>query len=113
MANAQNQTDEQAKAAADEKAKQEAEAQAAAEAKEKQEAEIAAQIDAIVAAKVAEALAKQAAQNTTVAAVPGGVAEPVTTSSDETVEGGRYLVNGKFVDCNGKPIKGAKAEDGE
>lgn len=98
MANAQNKTDEQAK--------QDAEAKAADEAQ-------AAQIDAIVAAKVAEALAKQAAQNTTVAAVPGGVAEPVTTSSDETVEGGRYLVNGKFVDCNGKPIKGAKAEDGE
>jgi hypothetical protein len=29
---------------------------------------------------------------------------------DTTVEGGRYIVNGKEVDANGKPLKGADAE---
>jgi hypothetical protein len=38
--------------------------------------------------------------------LPKGV-NPVPTpqASDKTVEGGRYLVNGVLVNCNGEPIK--------
>lgn len=32
------------------------------------------------------------------------VTKPVSKKSDETVPGGRYLVNGKWVDANGKPL---------
>ena len=45
-----------------------------------------------------------------VAVVP---AEPETTSSDTTIPGGRYEVNGQIVDANGKPIKDVKTDDGE
>ena len=47
-------------------------------------------------------------------AVVVAAVEPETTASDTTVPGGRYEVNGKLVDANGKPIKESKKdEDGE
>jgi hypothetical protein len=40
------------------------------------------------------------------------VAEDVATQElDETVEGGRYEVNGKIVDANGQPLKRGKSSD--
>jgi hypothetical protein len=51
-----------------------------------------------------------------VVAADADVAEVVTeteaaVAADQTVPGGRYLVNGELVDANGKPIKGEKGED--
>ena len=53
--------------------------------------------DHIAARELADA---QAAQAQTEAAAQVAERRP-----DETVPGGRYLVNGMFVDCNGKPLK--------
>jgi hypothetical protein len=40
------------------------------------------------------------------------VAEEVAEQElDETVEGGRYEVNGKIVDANGQPLKRGKSSD--
>lgn len=65
-----------------------------------QKAKAAAEVKALDARKAQEA--KDAAEAQAKAEAEADAARPL----DETVPGGRYVVNGMTVDANGEPVKG-------
>lgn len=63
---------------------------------------------AAVETKSAEQIEQQKAQ-----ALADAATEAEANPRDETVEGGRYLVEGRLVDAEGKPVKATKKASDE